>query len=314
MNAAGIKLTVTAIEQPVPGIRSLRLRPTEGRALPPFVAGSHLTLDCGGKRNSYSLTNDGVDPLEYDVSVLHVRDGGGGSRWVHEQLSVGDVITALTPRSAFPPHPRAAKHLLIAGGIGVTPIVSHLRNARRWNHQVQVLYSYREGLGAHVDDVLQLAGPDAELFVDQDEFCMRLEKVLGDQPVGAHLYVCGPAAMIDYVLDTAIASGWPSSRLHVERFGVGTLDAGEPFTVNLTKSGRTVDVPRGTSLLEALEHAGVEVPNRCRQGVCGECRIPVTGGIPTHRDLFLDDDTKRRGDTMMCCVSRAAGPSLEVPL
>lgn len=307
-------LIVTDIAEPVPGVRSLKLCAPDGRALPPFVAGSHLTLDCGGKRNCYSLTNDGFDPREYHVSVLYVRDGGGGSRWVHERLAVGDEILVLALRSAFAPHPHAAKHLLIAGGIGITPIVSHLRNARRWNHRVQVLYGYREGFGAHVDDVLALAGPDAELYVDQDELCRHVEKVLADQPIGTHLYVCGPPGMIDYVLDAAAESGWPPSRLHLERFGADILDPGEPFTVKLTKSGRTLDVPSGTSLLEALERAGLAVPNLCRQGVCGECRIPITDGVPQHRDRFLDEETKKRGDAMMCCVSRAAGPSLEVPL
>lgn len=278
------------------------------------MPGSHLPLRCGTKWNSYSLTNDGLDPREYCVSVLRVVDGGGGSQWVHDQLTVGNAITALTPRSAFAPQPHASKHLLFAGGIGVTPIVSHLRAARQWNRNVQVLYSFRQGFGAHVDDIMKLGGLDAELYVDQDEFCVRVRMVLADQPIGTHLYVCGPGPMIDYVLDTAAGLGWPPSRLHLERFGVDTLDPGEPFRVNLTKSGRTINVPSGTSLLEALEAAGIAVPNMCRQGVCGECRIPVSGGVPLHRDLFLDDDTKATGTALMCCVSRASGPTLEVPL
>lgn len=313
MTALDVELIVAGIEDAAPGIRSLRLTAADGGALRPFVAGSHLTLACGGFRNSYSLTNDGLDPLEYCVSILHVRDGRGGSRWVHEQVHVGDRIRATAPRSAFAPCDRAAKHLLIAGGIGITPIVSHLRQARRWNHPVQVLYCHREGFAAHLDDVVELAGADAELFVDQDEFRMRLEKVLADQPVGTHFYVCGPGPMIEYVLDTAIALGWPPSRRHVERFGVD-LDPGEPFAVTLTRSGRTLHVPSGTTLLEALEGAGVAVPSLCRQGVCGECRIPVTGGTPLHRDLVLEEDTKSQGTAMMCCVSRATGSSLEVPL
>jgi dimethylamine monooxygenase subunit B len=314
MTAPTMELTVLAIDDLVSGVRSLRLGRPDGGALAPFVAGSHLTLDCGGRHNSYSLTNDGLDPHEYCVSVLRVSDGRGGSRWAHEQLALGDRITAAAPRSAFAPQARAVRHLLIAGGIGVTPIVSHLRHARRWNQPVHVLYTYRDGFGAHVEDVRALGGPDAELYVAQDEFCMRVEKVLADQPVGTHLYVCGPGPMIDYVLDTARALGWPPSRLHLERFGIGALDAGEPFAVRLTKTGATIEVPSGTSLLEALEDAGVPVPNLCRQGVCGECRIPVTAGIPLHRDLFLDDDTKKSGTALMCCVSRAAGSSLEVPL
>jgi ferredoxin-NADP reductase len=314
MSWATMKLVVAHIDEPVPGIRSLWLRAPGGTSLPPFVPGSHLTLDCGGKRNSYSLTNDGLDPQEYCVSVLHVRDGRGGSRWVHEQLAVGDIVDVLPPRSAFAPHHRARRHLLIAGGIGVTPIVSHLRSARRWGQDVQVLYSFRENFGAHVEDVLDLAGLNAELYTNQDEFCARLATVLRDQPLGAHLYVCGPSPMIDLVLGIATAAGWPASRLHLERFTNGALDPGEPFAVTLTKSERSLQVASGTSLLEALESAGIDVPNLCRRGFCGECRIPVIGGVPLHRDSFLDTATKESGTAMMCCVSRAAGPSLEVPL
>lgn len=313
MTALDLELVVTDIAEAAPGIRSLRLSAADGGPLVPFVPGSHLTLDCGGHRNSYSLTNDGLDPDEYCVSILHVRDGKGGSRWVHENLQTGDRLRAAPPRSAFAPQARAIKHLLIAGGIGVTPIVSHLRHARRWNHPVQLLYSYREGFAAHLDDILDLAGSDAELYDAQDEFCMRLEKVLTDQPVGTHLYVCGPGPMIDHVMSTATALGWPPSRLHLERFGVD-LDPGDPFDVTLTNSGLTLHVPSGTSLLEALEAAGITVPNLCRQGVCGECRIPITRGTPLHRDLVLDEDTKSGGTALMCCVSRAASPSLEVPL
>jgi ferredoxin-NADP reductase len=314
MTAPTMELTVLAIDETVAGVRSLRLGAPDGGALPPFVPGSHLTLDCGGRHNAYSLTNDGLDPHEYCVSVLHVRAGRGGSRWVHQQLAVGDRIGAAAPRSAFAPQARAVKHLLIAGGIGVTPIVSHLRHARRWDQPVHVLYAYRDGFGAHVEDVRTLGGPDAELHVAQDEFRLRLEKALADQPMGTHLYVCGPAKMIDYVLVTAKALGWPPSRLHLERFGMSALEAGEPFEVRLTRTGATIEVPGGTSLLEALESAGVSVPNLCRQGVCGECRIPISGGVPLHRDLFLDADTKNSGTALMCCVSRAAGPSLAVPL
>jgi ferredoxin-NADP reductase len=314
MKSAAMELVVTAVDEPVPGIRSICLSAPTGERLPQFVAGSHLTLDCGGKRNSYSLTNDGLNPTQYCVSVLHVRDGRGGSRWVHEQLMPGSSVTVIPPRSAFAPIGRAAKHLLIAGGIGVTPILSHLRSAKRWKQNVQVLYSFREGAGAHVDDIVGLAGAGAELYTDQEEFCLRLSRVLINQPVGTHLYVCGPGSMIDFVLSTAQALGWPPSRLHLERFGANVDDPGEAFDVRLSGSGLTLQVPSGTSLLEALEGAGVPVPSLCRQGVCGECRVQVSRGVPLHRDLFLDAATKASGTAMMCCVSRAAGPDLEISL
>jgi ferredoxin-NADP reductase len=310
-----IRLAVSGLDDSVPGIRSLILAAADGAAtLPTYVPGSHLVLDCGGRANAYSLTGEAVAPTTYQVSVLRIDDGAGGSRWVHDELDVGDVIEARLPRSAFPPVARAARHLLVAGGIGVTPILSHLRAAATWDREVQVLYAFREGRGAHVDELLALGGDRVELFSEQDGFADRLRAVLADQPLGTHLYVCGPAAMMDHVLETAAELGWPASRLHSERFGIDVLEPGDPFTVTLTVSGTTLEVASGTSLLEALEAAGHEIPHRCRQGVCGECRLPVAGGTPSHRDLFLTDEEKAAGDALMCCVSRAVGPTLEVTL
>lgn len=311
----GIQLRVVAIDDSVPGVRSLELRAADGAGeLPTFVPGSHLILDCGGRTNAYSLTGDAVRPASYSISVLRLEGGAGGSRWVHDQVALGDVVTAQLPRSAFAPAGRATKHLLIAGGIGVTPIVSHLRAADQWGRDVQVLYAYRAGCGAHLDDLIALAGDRLEHFIDQQAFVDRLGDVLADQPVGAHLYVCGPGAMMDHVLGAAAALGWPESRLHSERFGIDALDPGDPFTVTLTVSGTTLEVPSGASLLGALEAAGHRIPSLCRQGVCGECRVPVAAGTPLHRDLFLTAEERAAGDCLMPCVSRADGPTLEVPL
>lgn len=308
-------LRVTGLDDSVPGIRSLELAAADGTPeLPGFVPGSHLVLDCDGHTNAYSLTGDPVRPARYTVSVLRLEDGSGGSRWIHDSLAIGDTIEARLPRSAFAPIARATRHLLVAGGIGVTPILSHLRAAADWGREVQVLYAFAPGRAAHLDDLRDLAGADLELFGEQEGFVARLREVLASQPIGTHLYVCGPAAMMDHVLDTAAELGWPASRLHSERFGVDALDPGEPFTVTLTGTGATLEVPSGTSLLEALEGAGRSIPNLCRQGVCGECRIPVAAGTPLHRDLFLTDDEKAADDCLMACVSRADGPTLEIPL
>ena len=310
-----LRLVVSAIEDAAPGIRSFTLAAPDGAELPGFVAGSHLVITAGERTNAYSLTGDGVAPRHYSISVLRLHDGLGGSRWMHDAVSVGDVVDVEIPRSAFAPEARAAKHLLIAGGIGITPILSHLRAARRWGRDVQVLYSFREGRAAHVDDIVALAGSRAELFTDQPAFVERLAETLIDQPIGTHLYVCGPAGMIDHVVDAAARLGWPASRIHFERFGTDALDAGDPFTVHLTESDTTVDIPSGTSVLEALEATGRDIPNRCRQGVCGECRLPLSGGAALHRDLYLTDAEKSAGDAFMPCVSRAAeGTILEVPL
>lgn len=310
-----LELVVVGITDAATGIRSFTFAAADGAELPGFVPGSHIVVQAGGHANAYSLTNDGVRPSTYSISVLRLVDGNGGSTWMHDSLQLGDTITIRRPRSAFAPMARARKHLLIAGGIGVTPIVSHLRAAHRWHRDVQVLYSFREGAAAHVHDLVGLGSSAVELFTEHDVFTERLAAVLADQPVGTHLYTCGPAGMIDHVIGTATAAGWPASRIHFERFGIDALDAGDPFRVRLTESGRTLDIPSGTSLLEALEADGVAVPNLCRQGVCGECRLPLTGGRPVHRDLYLSDEEKESGTALMPCVSRAEnGCTLEVPL
>lgn len=309
-------LVVAGIDDSVPGIRSLRLTDPGGVSLPSFVPGSHLVLECGDVSNAYSLTGPDLLPAVYEVSVLKVAeaDGGrGGSAWIHG-LAVGDEVTALPPRSAFAPVQRATKHLLVAGGIGITPMVSHLRAAAAWGRDAELFYCHRDGLGAHLDTVRELSGRPARLFTDRTSFLHELREALVTQPMGTHLFVCGPSGFMDAVSEAAAELGWPSSRVHGERFGVDVLDPGEPFDVTLTKSGTTITVDAGTSLLEALESSGVAVPNMCRQGVCGECRIPVSAGTPLHRDLFLADDEKSAGDSLMCCVSRAATEKLEVPL
>lgn len=312
-----LDLIVTEIDDSVPGIRGLGLAGLDDAPLPGYVPGSHLVVRVGGRANAYSLTGDGIEPTAYTLSVLRVdpaAGGRGGSAFIHDNLAVGDTLVAELPRSAFAPVARASRHLLVAGGIGVTPVVSHLRAARRWGRETHVLYAYREGSAAHLDDLAQLA-PDAEqVTAGRAVFVTRLREVLAEQPMGTHLYVCGPGAMIDATVELAAELGWPVSRVHAERFGLDALDPGDPFTVTLANRGETVEVPSGTSLLEALEAAGVEVPSLCRQGVCGECRIPLAGGRPLHRDLILSDEERAAGDCLMACVSRADGPALEVAL
>ncbi|WLP92913.1 PDR/VanB family oxidoreductase [Gordonia sp. NB41Y] len=310
-----LQLVVTAITRPGADIATFTLADPAGRPLPAFPPGSHLVVQAGTKTNAYSLTSDGTHPGHYSISVLRVDDGDGGSRWLHEHLNPGDSLSVRLPRSAFAPLARARKHLLIAAGIGVTPVVSHLRVARRWGRRTQVLYTYRPDNAAHVDDVVELTDGAAELFTGRAQFLPRLDAALREQPIGTHLYVCGPGTLIDHVVSAATAAGWPASRIHFERFGIDALDAGDPFTVRLSATDRILDVPSGTSMLEAMEAAGVSVPNLCRQGVCGECRIPVSAGTPIHRDLYLTDDEKTACDAVMPCVSRAAdGATLEVPL
>ena len=308
-----LELVVVAVDDRMPDVRALTLARSDRGPLPPFPPGSHLVLECGPVLNAYSLTGDGLAPTSYTISVLLCPNGSGGSRWLHRELRVGDTVLARGPRSAFAPVLRATRHLLVAAGIGITPMVSHLRSARRWGRDVELLYVHRPARGAHVDDVRTLTD-DAAIFTDRDTFTVALTRALANQPLGTHLYVCGPTSFMDDVTSRAVDWGWPASRVHVEHFGTDAFDPGEPFDVHLGVTGDTFTVESGVSLLTALLARGVDVPNLCRRGVCGECRITVAAGEILHRDLYLSERERATGESMMCCVSRAAGTRLELSL
>ncbi|TGD87852.1 oxidoreductase [Mycolicibacterium sp. CH28] len=302
---SSLGLEVVGIDDDVPGIRTLRLALPDRGLLPSFTPGSHIVIEYDGGANAYSLTGESTTPREYVISVLECSDGRGGSRWIHHGLAIGDAVTVRDPRSAFAPVLSASRHLLIAAGIGITPMVSHLRSARRWGRDAELLYVYRDGRGAYVDEIKALTD-GARFFTGRAPFLAELAATLADSPLGTHAYICGPGAFIDDVTALATGLGWPPSRIHVEHFG-GDLSPGEPFEVELTSTGETFVVDSGVSLLDALEEHEHAVASMCRQGVCGECRIPVHSGTVLHRDLYLSEAERAAGDAMMACVSRADG-------
>ena len=309
----GLQLEVTNVSPQTESIVSITLADPSGARLPSYVPGSHLVVQYGSGVNAYSLTGSGNGPTEYTISVLRVEDGAGGSVAMH-QLGVGDRVYVSRPRSAFAPASTATHHLLIAAGIGITPVLSHARAAADRGTTSSLIYVYRPGAGAHVEEARDLLGPALTECSDRNSFQKILAEQLMTQSLGTHLYVCGPAAFMDAVLDQARELGWPPARLHSEAFGAAELDDGEPFTVNLVRSGLKLDVPSGASLLETLEKAGKTIPNMCRKGICGECVLPVLRGTPQHRDLYLTDVEKAENTTMMCCVSRSEDPELELDL
>jgi dimethylamine monooxygenase subunit B len=309
----GLQLEVTNISPQTESIVSITLADPSGRTLPSYVPGSHLVVQYGSGVNAYSLTGSGNGPSEYTISVLRVEDGAGGSVAMH-QLAVGDLVYVSRPRSAFAPASTATHHLLIAAGIGITPVLSHARAAADRGTTSSLIYVYRPGAGAHVEEARELMGPALTECSNRTSFQKVLTEQLTTQGLGTHLYVCGPNDFMDAVLEQARELGWSPARLHSEAFGAAELDEGEPFTVNLVRSGIKLDVPAGVSLLETLENAGKSIPNMCRKGICGECILPVLRGTPQHRDLYLTEQEKAENTTMMCCVSRSEDPELELDL
>ena len=309
-------LRVAAIAR-VGEVCSLGLVSPTGETLPSFTPGSHVVVEAGGRSNAYSLTGAFLDPDAYEISVLRIAGGQGGSRWIHE-LKIGDGLAVSPPRSGFAPVPKARHHVLVAAGIGITPILSHARAAHLYGRSFEVVYGYARGPGAkapHLEELRGLCGPDrVRIARGREQLLAMLRERLADQPLGAVLFICGPGPMMEDAQALAAGLGWPPQRIHCERFSIPALDPGTPFSVRLRRSGRRVRVESGVSLLEALEAAAVPVANLCRQGVCGECRVTVTEGRPEHRDLFLSDEERAAGDSVMCCVSRARDELLELDL
>ncbi|BDY32773.1 PDR/VanB family oxidoreductase [Mycolicibacterium mageritense] len=313
----GFELEVTDRRMQTKSIVSITFCDPSGATLPSYVAGSHLVVQYGDaanlRANAYSLTGSGNNPSEYTISVLLVEDGGGGSLAMH-RLDVGDRVWVSRARSNFAPTANATHSLLVAAGIGITPMLSHARYAAEWGSSASMIYVYRRGEGAHVEEVRELLGPALTECHDRGSFQKVLAEKLTTQRLGTHLYVCGPAAFMESVLGQARDLGWPESLLHSEHFGAGELDAGEPFAAILARSGTRLEVPAGVSLLEALEKQGKQISNMCRKGICGECTVPVLRGTPQHRDLYLSDEEKEENTVMMCCVSRSMDEELELDL
>jgi ferredoxin-NADP reductase len=215
------------------------------------------------------------------------------------------------PLNFFALDTRAKKHLMIAGGIGITPFLSQIKQLGHFGGKFELHYAARNrALGAYMGDLKAAHGDRVHLYFDDEGMVIDLKGLLNRQPIGTHLYVCGPKGMIGWVRKTAQAAGWPDHAVHFEEFlAPGT---GLAFTAELAKSGKTVTVGTHQSLLEAIEAAGVDAPYMCRGGACGQCETAVIkcDGTILHRDHWLSAQEQAEGAKIMPCVSRFEGKTL----
>jgi len=309
---ATIPVVVDAVVPVNDLVTCFRFRRHDGRPMPAFSGGAHtiVEMEDGGirRRNPYSLMGDPADTSAYSISVRRDEAGRGGSLFLHRQLRPGLEMTISHPVNLFPLDLRARKHLMIAGGIGVTPFMAQMAQASRLGLRFELHYAARSrALGAYMDDLAARHGDRVHLYLDDEGSRLDLARLLGSQPLGTHLYVCGPKPMTRWVLDAATAMGWPAGALHSEEFLAPPT--GAPFDVELRASGKRFTVGTHQSLLEAIEAAGVDAPYLCRGGACGQCETGVLAcdGAILHNDHWLTPDQKARGERIMPCVSRATG-------
>lgn len=310
-----IQLRVAAKWPAAEDICALELQRADGGPLPAFSAGAHIDLHLGdGLVRQYSLAGDPADTSRYLLGVLLEPASRGGSAAVHRRLRVGDVLGASLPRNHFGLDPDAPHNLLLAGGIGVTPLLSMAEQLHRDGRDFELHYCTRSAARTAFAERLRdrAWAPRVRLHHDDAAPAQRLDlpRTLAGAPAGTHVYVCGPRGFIDWVLQGARDAGWDEARLHREYFAADPApgaDGGDAaFEVELASSGRVVQVQPGQSIVQALGAAGIDVPTSCEQGVCGTCLTRVLSGTPLHRDSYLTDDERAAADQMLPCCSRAA--------
>lgn len=318
MNARNTALDVqiTGMRIEADSVISLELQRADRSALPAWTAGSHIDLVLpSGQTRQYSLCGEPGDTLRMRIAVLLEPNGRGGSREVHD-LRLGQHVKIRGPRNAFELQP-ADSFLFVAGGIGITPILPMIRTAQRANARWHLLYGGRSRASmAFVAELQEWGREHVEILPADEVGLIDLDAIVAKAAAGAEVYGCGPAALLD-ALTERFAAAALSERLHIERFGaapVAPASLNGSLRVILARSGATVEVPHGCSVMQALRDAGHEVPSSCEQGVCGMCETRVLEGVPDHRDMLLTESERQRGNVMMVCVSRALTPTLTIDM
>jgi ferredoxin-NADP reductase len=301
---------VASIEQVTPLVKHFTLVREDGQPFPPFSGGSHIVvaMDIHGRihRNAYSLMGSPEDADAYHISVRRQENSRGGSVFMHEQVKEGSLLQIAPPVNLFPINKLGRKHILIAGGIGITPFMSQLHDIQRNGFQYELHYAYRAlEHGAFSEKLKTVCGDRLHVYVDQLGQNLNIRELLSSQPLGTHVYVCGPSPMVTAVLETAAELGWPENHVHSEQFTAPPM--GDAFKVTLAKAKKEVIVPSDMTLLEALETAGAAPDSLCRGGACGRCEVNVLelDGEIFHHDHYLSDAEKSSGKKIMPCVSRA---------
>lgn len=306
-----MKLLVARVREEAESIKSFELRDPNGAELLPFAAGAHLQIEVqfdGGSlaTRNYSILSNSADRSRYEIAVLLERNGRGGSRFLHGRISARDFLEVSAPTNDFPLVPNSAHSILIAGGIGITPILAMTRELAATKKSFELHYSAQTPARmAYADEVGHIAGKRAHLYfsrVAKPEM-INLENLLAEPELGTHIYVCGPVSLINAAREIAQTQGWQSKQFHSESFGARNQSDDQPITVELALSGITLEVQPGKPILDAIIEAGVWAVYDCRRGECAMCVTGVLAGDPDHRDVCLNEN--QRQSAMCTCVSWA---------
>jgi vanillate O-demethylase ferredoxin subunit len=312
-----MQLRIRSITYLAEAINGYELIDPRGRDLPRFAAGAHIDLRFGDFVRQYSLCNDPAERRRYCIAVLREKASRGGSHFLHDTLRVGDLIEVSIPRNNFSLDEEAKRHLLIAGGIGITPIMSMVAELQRRRVDFELHYCARSlARTAFGDDLAPIAAEGHVHFhYDGGDPARGLDigALLRDPPQGTHLYYCGPASLMTAAAEAA--KGWRAGTVHCEYFTAppaASVVDDKPFRVRLAKRGVEYEIPVGQTIVSVLRRHGIAVPTSCELGYCGACVTRYLAGEPDHRDQVLRE--YGRGRFVLICCARSKTPVLDLDL
>ncbi len=307
-----IKLKVTDIQELTANIKMFEFKSADSGHLPSWEAGSHIDFQIDEHmRRSYSLANRPGDTERYVTAILREENGGGGSKYMHDNVSVGDeLIIAEPPTNHFPLNEKANKHLLLGGGIGITPLLAMGYRLKDMDADFHLHYCTKsKEETAFYDEIVEVFGTDGVTFHHDGgnpANGIKLSDVLKAPGDGAHLYICGPTGLLNAAREAA--SHWPDGSVHFELFAPSANTQewqNEAFEISLSRHKKVLTVPADKSILEVVREAGVDVESSCENGICNTCRTGLLGGTAEHRDEVLSDQEKADQSVIMICTSRA---------
>ncbi len=307
-----ITMRLTRIQYLAHETNLYEFEPIAGEAIPAAGPGAHIDIHLpNGMIRPYSLVHSGTEN-RYTIGVKRDAAGRGGSACLHDRVKVGSVLTIGVPRNNFPLEETADHTVLIAGGIGITPIWCMAQRLKKLGRSFELHYACRDRRDVAFLEKLEKLS-EARIHIDAEAAnFLDLGAIIDQAPASSHLYCCGPAPMLDAF--EAKTRGLEPGYVHLERFApVEEVSREGGFVVILEKSGREFVIPEGKSILEVLRDAGLDVDFSCEQGICGACQVQVVDGEPDHRDMFLSDEEKAEGGMMICC-SGSRTPRLTLAL
>ncbi|MGE0221156.1 PDR/VanB family oxidoreductase [Mycolicibacterium sp.] len=311
---AEFKLVVRQVERVAESVVAVTLSDPDGGDLPAWDPGAHISISLPiGVERQYSLCGDPTDHTRWRIAVLEHPAGGGGSRYIHHILAVGDLLCVRGPSNLFVMHDADA-YLFLAGGIGITPILPMVRHAHSVGKPWRLVYGGRTSAAMAFLDELDAYGDNVVAWPQDERGLIDLETVIDAVDHGTQIYCCGPVGLIDAVEQRC--DELPTGTLHIERFDatVAPPATDEPFEVYLRHSDLVLTVDKDQTIVAALEAAGVGVATSCMKGTCGTCLTDVIDGIPDHRDSVLSESERASNEYMMICCSRALSPRLVLDL